>query len=154
MKLRLRIALPDSIGIQDALRQKNMPCFCRIKGSVFQMVFQEPLFDSEGTVEEWVQEVIDRRAPAGAGGEYTHHCYGMVSLKNLEENFFEITDLSFFKNPFGWCQILMDGNLTQEKIWNSPQELEDIEKMEETLRNKKLSKKQKITIDALKKLDL
>lgn len=99
-----------------------------------------------GNVEGWTQKVIDERAPAGAGGEYTHYCFGMVTLKRAGEHVFDIVDLSFFKSTIGWCPFMANGELCEVRQWNTPEELE----FEASFKNKKRNKKQQKIMETLK----
>lgn len=143
----LKIQLPDNLVVQGLIEQKNIPCFCRVRGTSFEILFQDPLPQALGNVEGWTQKMIDDRAPAGAGGNYTHYCFGMVSLKKAAEDVFEIMDLSFFESTNGWCPIMKGGELCEAMQWNTPEELE----FEASFKNKKLNKKQQKTMDALAK---
>lgn len=144
----LKIQLPDNLVVQGLLVQKNIPCFCRVRGTSFELLFQGPLPQAVGVVEGWTHKVIDDRAPAGAGGEYTHYCFGMVTLKKAEENVFDIVDLSFFESTIGWCPILEKGELCAVRQWNTPEE--ELE-FEAGFKNKRRNKRQQKTMDALVK---
>ncbi len=146
----LKIQLPDNLVTQGLLEQKNIPCFCRVRGSSFELLFQHPLPEATGDVEGWTQKVIDDRAPAAAGGEYTHYCFGMVTLKKAGENVFDIVDLSFFNRTIGWCSIRESGELCEVRQWNTPEELE----FEASFKNKSRNKKQQKILDALAKAGL
>lgn len=144
----LKIQLPDNLVVQSLLEQNNIPCFCRIRGSSFELLFQDPLPQATGNVDGWTHKIIDDRAPAGAGGEYTHYCFGMVTLKQSGEHVFDIMDLSFFKSTIGWCPIMVGGELCEVREWNTPEE--ELE-FEAGFKNKKRNKKQQKTMDALAK---
>lgn len=144
----LKIQLPDNLVVQSLLEQKNIPCFCRVRGSSFELLFQDPLPQAVGIVEGWTHRVIDDRAPAGAGGMYTHYCFGMVTLKQAGENVFNILDLSFFESAIGWSPIMAGGELCEVREWNTPEE--ELE-FEAGFKNKKRNKKQQKTMDALAK---
>lgn len=142
----LKIQLPDNLVVQSLLEQKNIPCVCRVNGVSFQLLFQDPLPQATGDVEGWTQKVIDDRAPAGAGGEYTHCCFGMVTLKRAGEHVFEIEDLSFFESTIGWCPIMASSELCEARQWNT---LEEELEFEASFKNKKRNKKQQKIMDAL-----
>jgi hypothetical protein len=144
----LKIQLPDNLVVQGLLEQKNIPCFCRVRSSSFEILFQDPFPQATGVVEGWDQRVLDERADAGAGGQYLHYCFGMVTLRKAGEHIFDIVDLSFFKSSIGWCSIVESGKLSPLKQWNS---LEDEIEFEASFKNKKLNKKQQETMDALAK---
>lgn len=142
----LKIQLPDNLVVKSLLEQKNIPCFCRVRGTSFELLFQGPLPQATGVVEDWTHKVIDDRAPAGAGGEFTHYCFGMVTLKKAEEHVFDIVDLSFFESTTGWCPIMTSGELCAVRQWNTPEE--ELE-FEASFKNKRRNKKQQKTMDAL-----
>lgn len=144
----LKIQLPDNLVVQSLLEQKNIPCFCRVSGSSFELLFQDPLPEATGVVEGWTQRVIDERADAGTGGQYSHYCFGMVTLMKKGEHVFDIVDLSFFKSSIGWCPIMEGCELSPVRQWNA---LEDELEFEASFKNKKLNKKQQKTMDALAK---
>ena len=129
MSMQLKIKLADNLIVQGLLEQKNIPCFCQIKGCLFELLFQAPLPQATGSIEGWTHKEIDIRAPAGAGGQYTHYCFGMVTLKKVGENIFDILDLSFFKNSLGWFPILEGGKLCEPRLQNSQEELDELESM-------------------------
>lgn len=146
----LKIKLPDNLVVQNLLEQKNIPCFCRIRGNLFELLFQDPLPQSVGTVEGWTQKIINDRAQAGTGGEYTHYCFGMVTLKRVEEHAFDIVDLSFFIRTIGWCPIIAGNELFEVKQSSTQEELE----FEASFKSRRPNKKQQKTMDALVKTEL
>jgi hypothetical protein len=148
MSMLLKIQLPDNLIVQGLLEQKNIPCFCRIKGSSFELLFQDPLPQATGSVEGWSYKEIDIRAPSGAGGEYRHYCFGMVTLKREEEHAFDIVELSFFKSTLGWFPIVEGGQWCKPRSRNTQEELDELEAM---FPLKKGNKKRQKLMDALAK---
>lgn len=148
--MQLIVQLPDNLIVQGLLEQKNIPCLCRIKGGLFEVLFQDPLPQATGSVEGWTHKEIDTRSPAGVGGKYTHYCFGMVTLKKTAEHIFDIVDLSFFEFNLGWFTILEGGKLCEPRPWNSQEELDEIEAM---FPPRKLNKKRKKLMDALAKIE-
>lgn len=144
----LKIQFPDNLIVQSLLEQKNIPCFCRVRGSSFELLFQDPLPQATGVVGGWTHKVIDERAEAGGGGQYSHYCFGMVTLKKTDEHVFDIVDLYFFESTNGWCPIMEGGKLSPVRQWNSP---EDELEFEASFKKKKLNRKQQKTMDALAK---
>jgi len=140
MKLDLKISLPRNLTVTSLLEQRNIPCFCKIGGSFFELAFQAPLPAVAGEVIGWNAEVIDERAPARGGGSYTHYCFAMVTLKQLGTDIYRIFDLYFFNEISGWCPIIIDEALTLPRQNNSQEEIDEIESL---FKDKKLSKKQK-----------
>ena len=112
----LKVQFPDNLVVKNLLEQKNIPCFCRIRGLSFQLLFQNPLPIAVGDVDDWTSKEIDDRSPAGAGGEYTHYCFGMVTLEQVGAHIFNIVDLSFFGGNNGWCPIVEGGELCKEAM--------------------------------------
>lgn len=74
----IRINFPANLRTEMMLALPHIPCFCKVKGSIFEISFSDPLPTGCGVVHEWSIEKIDERAPAGAGGEFSHFCFGTV----------------------------------------------------------------------------
>ena len=139
MNMLLKIQLPDNLIVQGLLKQKCIPCLCRIKGNLFELLFQHPLPQATGNVEGWTHREIDARAPAGAG---------MVSLKKIDEHIFDVESLSFFSNTLGWFPVVEGGQLCKPRPRNTQEELDELEAM---FPPKKLNKKRQKLMDALAK---
>jgi hypothetical protein len=129
MSMQLKIELPDNLVVKGLLPQKKIPCLCRIGGSAFELLLQDPLPQATGTVGGWTQRDIDARAPAGAGGQYTHYCLGMVTLEAVGEHIFNIVDLSFFVDTLGWLPIVEGGEWCPPRQWNTQEELDELDAM-------------------------
>jgi hypothetical protein len=151
MSMFLHIELPKNLRVEGMLGQKNIPCLCRIGGGKgFELAFQNPLPEAIGRVEGWDCALIDERAPAGAGGQYTHYCFGVVTLKRVEANLYSIVDLSFFQEAYpGWFPIVTDGAWSTPAPQKTPEELAEMEAFDASFRTSKLNKKQKKIMDAL-----
>jgi hypothetical protein len=106
--VELHISFPDNLTTEIMLNLKNIPCICRI-GAEFEILFEDPLQVAHGIVTNWDRDKIDERAPAGTGGEYTHYCFGTVSLTKSGADTYDVADLAFFNIAVGWCRILKDG---------------------------------------------
>jgi hypothetical protein len=120
----------------------HIPCFCKVKGSIFEISFSDPLPTGCGVVHEWSIEKIDERAPAGAGGEFSHFCFGTVTLEPTVEDTFQIVDLSFFKTSFpGWFPIVAAKEWATPVCRHTLEELAEIEKDEVQFSHLKLPKK-------------
>ena len=111
------------------MEQKNIPCLCRIRAHLFELEFQYPLPPCVGQVEGWSHKEIALRAPAGAGGAYAYYCFGQVTLSKLDENVFDIVDLSFFRGCTGWWPIFEGGKWSVPRQWNTQEELDELEAM-------------------------
>lgn len=134
----LHIELPNNLAAQSLLAQKHIPCLCRIGGGpLFELLFQDPLPIALGHMEDWSNEMIDARAPAGAGGKYTHYCFGTVTLERIETHLYRVIDLSFFERLHpGWFPIVKDGEWCEPVPRHTPQELAEIEALEQCFRKK------------------
>lgn len=108
MSLQLRISLPVNLAAADMVRQKNIPCLCRV-AKEFEIEFLDPLPEATGVVFRWDRRMLEERAVAGAGGPYSHYAFGLVTLDQLEPDIYWIVDLAFFNRIFGWCPILENG---------------------------------------------
>lgn len=106
--MNLHIEFPDDLTSADLLRQKNIPCLCKVSKE-FEVVVEGPLPKASGIVSGWDRSLLEERAVAGGGGQYTHYCFGMITLQKIEPSVYKIVDLSFFQEPFGWCPILING---------------------------------------------
>ena len=54
---------------------------------------------------------INARVPVGAGGEYLHYSFALLTLRRVEEDCYLIHDLSFFKRMSpGWFPVVEDGS--------------------------------------------
>ena len=107
MSITLNIEFEKNLLTEELVLQKKIPCLCRVSKD-FEIVFKDPLPEAVGVVHGWDRAMLEQRAMAGAGGKYTHYGYGLLTLKSIKENVYEITDLDFFSTGFGWCQILID----------------------------------------------
>ncbi|MGL4283694.1 MAG: hypothetical protein ACRCSI_08795 [Eubacterium aggregans] len=114
--LFLHIYFPDNLVSEKMVLQKKIPCFCRISGSrLFEIEFFEPLPSAIGVIEGWSPELINERVSAGGGGKYTHYCFSVVSLEQIDSNIYGITSLDFFDEMSGWISIIDNGE------WSKPQ---------------------------------
>ena len=118
--MRLHVNLPKYLTSRALVLQKSIPCTCRIC-SVFELSLLEPLLKVHGTVEGWDSKEIAQRAPAGAGGKYTHCHAGLVTLLEIDQNLFEIRSLSMFYDAYGWLPIVEDGEYVAPNthIWDT-----------------------------------
>ncbi len=107
MEIELRIA--KNLVTSSLLEQQDIPCICRVAGE-FEIDFASPLPDAHGVVSNWDRTKLNERAPAGAGGKYTHYCFGKLSLAPIEGDKYRVLSLSFFNRTVGWCPIIIDGD--------------------------------------------
>jgi hypothetical protein len=116
--MMLRIKFPENLITEQLVVQEDIPCLCRVSKE-FEVVFEDPLPEVTGVVAGWDRKMLEQRAPAGAGGRYTHYVPGRITLRKVEGDEFVIVSLSFFYCSFGWCPIL-EGNeyATPKPIWD------------------------------------
>ena len=103
--MKLNIEIPKNLATDQLLKQENIPCFCRV-AQEFEIIFQEPFPETVGVVSEWDRGELEKRALAGGGGKYTHYTNGMITLKEIGLNQYQIINLSLFNRIFGWCSII------------------------------------------------
>ncbi|MGR9229521.1 hypothetical protein [Rhizobium leguminosarum] len=106
--MNVELTIAKNLLTETLLVQRGIPCLCRIRGLEFEIAFVDPLPAANGKVSDWDHKKIDERAPAGAGGKYTHYCFGTVSLTPLGDDKYEVVDLAFFNRSVGWCPIVID----------------------------------------------
>lgn len=106
--MKLSISFPDNLITDELLNQVRIPCFCKLSRE-FVITFSDTVPESAGVVLEWSREELELRAVAGGGGEYTHYNNGLITLKKIDENLFDIIDLEMFYRSFGWCVVLRGG---------------------------------------------
>ncbi len=89
----------------------GFPAFARSqRSSRFPSRIQSPNHpESSGIVSGWNREELERRAIAGAGGQYTHYANSLITLSKMSEGLYQIIDLEMFYRSFGWCIVFRDG---------------------------------------------
>jgi hypothetical protein len=125
VSLQLHISLPKNLITADLVRQKNIPCLCKVAKD-FEIEFMDPLPEATGVVQGWDRLLLEERAIAGVGGAYTHYTFGLVTLDQIEPNVYKIVDLAFFNRIFGWCPILKDGEYTPPGKFSDDEDEDDI----------------------------
>lgn len=132
----LNINFPDNLIVESLLSLGEIPCVCKIRGGLsFEIEFLYPLPEAAGFVENWNVDDINKRAPAGAGGKYTHYCFGQIELKKIHENEYQVVNLKFFSEYRGWLGILSNSKLCEEYQSEEPDWLKELEKT--PIKNKK-----------------
>ncbi|WP_155294172.1 hypothetical protein [Delftia acidovorans] len=108
------------------IKNKNIPCICKIKGNDFSVEFFSPLPEAVGTVKDFSKEEINLRAPSYGGGVHTHNSFAEISLIEVSQDIYEISDLRFFIKHldgtkywriFLWWRLLMRICQIGSKIW-------------------------------------
>ncbi|WP_095120370.1 hypothetical protein [Pseudomonas sp. Irchel s3f10] len=106
--MKLNIHFPDNLISDDLLRQQRIPCLCKVS-TQFEISFSDTVPESSGIVSGWSRDELERRAVAGAGGQYTHYANGLITLSKISEGLYQIVDLEMFYRSFGWCAVFRDG---------------------------------------------
>lgn len=108
--MKLQISLPDNIRAKEMIKQSNIPCICRVSGRHFEVAFLSPLDEAIGIVQDWDREMLEQRAPARGGGNYTFYEPGLITLQEIGNDTYRVIDLSLFNSLLGWCLIVKDGD--------------------------------------------
>ncbi|WP_148289021.1 hypothetical protein [Herbaspirillum sp. B65] len=138
----LNIILPENLGTKLMLELRHIPCFCKKGGGKFELSFLDPLPEATGLIHGWDSDKVDQRAPAGAGGIYTHYGFATVTLKKIDREKYKIIDLSLFKTSYpGWFPIFKDGDWAEPVSVNTPEEMAEIERLDALYPPVKLTKK-------------
>lgn len=107
------IKVPEDLRINEMLKRKDIPCFCKID-TKFVLTFDFNPFLLEGEILEWNIKKINLLYPSRVGGEYTYYNHAMVSITKLSEDKYEVSSLKFFESTLGWCPIIIDGEYAPE----------------------------------------
>ena len=110
------------------IKNKNIPCICKIKGNDFSVEFFSPLPEAVGTVKDFSKEEINLRAPSYGGGVHTHNSFAEISLIEVSQDIYEISDLRFFYQISGWHQILENFSLVEVVDEDLPDWVKDLDK--------------------------
>ncbi|WP_151800064.1 hypothetical protein [Acinetobacter nosocomialis] len=107
--LEIEVNFPDNLYTQMIFESKKLPCLCKISKEFFiDFLVSHP--QVSGKVLNWKFRDIDLRIPAGAGGEYLHYKYGLITISNKQDNIYIIDDLEMFALGFGWGKIIENRN--------------------------------------------
>lgn len=114
----LRIELPHNIVSQQLLRQREIPCVCYI-GKSFELRLESPFASAVGVVDDWDRMALEERAPAGAGGQWTHCRHGRMTLRKISDGVYEVRELAMFYEAHGWLPVICDGTYALAKeVWD------------------------------------
>ncbi|MCG8284445.1 hypothetical protein ACG9XY_06835 [Acinetobacter seifertii] len=104
--LEVIVNFEDNLYTKKILEVNDIPCVCKIS-STFEIEFLEAVPQVTGKVLNWTHKDIDARVPAGAGGEYIHDKFGMISISKLDNNLYIIEKLSMFELwSGGWIKVI------------------------------------------------
>lgn len=92
----------------ELLGQVKIPCLCKVSDK-FEVHFFDTVPESDGIVADWDRDELELRAVAGAGGEYTHYAFSLITIDRVSEGVYNVLDLEMFYTTFGWCPVLMGG---------------------------------------------
>ena len=106
--MKLQIEFPDNLITEQLLAQKEIPCRCRVEID-FNISFSDTNPGVTGMVLEWDREALDLRVPRYIGGTASHDSFGVITLKGVGPNLYEIVDLEVFNRGFGWCPVIAAG---------------------------------------------
>ena len=116
--MKLIINFAKDLLSQSLVQQKNIPCLCKI-GINFEVHFPCLQYEKFGLVEDWDRKELEWRAPAGAGGAWTHHRCCLISLEPVSDGVYKIEDLSMFYEDMGWLPVLKNSiYVTPVGIWD------------------------------------
>jgi len=104
--LEVNVHFEDNLYTKKILEVNDIPCVCKIS-STFEIEFLEAVPQVTGKVLNWTHKDIDARVPAGAGGDYTHYNFGIISISKLDNNLYIIEKLSMFDLwSGGWIKVI------------------------------------------------
>ncbi|WP_432219469.1 hypothetical protein ACREYJ_12340 [Pseudomonas kribbensis] len=116
--MKLNIDFPENMITDALLEHARIPCLCKVS-SAFEISFSDTVPESSGVVSDWDRSELDLRAPAGAGGQYTHYSNGLITLEKVAKGIYRIVDLEMFNRCVGWCAVLKDGEYAPPgKFWD------------------------------------
>ncbi|GAA6143712.1 hypothetical protein [Hydrogenophaga sp. 5NK40-0174] len=108
--ITLNIAFPDNLICEGMVRQVDIPSLAKVSGSkTFTLEFPLLFPGIIGQVTGWTPELVADRAPAGAGGEFTHVKDSLVSLRKVDSTSYRIIALKFFYASHGWLNLVEGG---------------------------------------------
>lgn len=116
--MKIKIDFPKNMITDGLIVQERIPCVCKIARN-FEVCFSDTVPESSGIVEEWDRQALESRAVAGGGGEYTHYANGLITLRKIDDHYYEITDLQMFYYLYGWCYVVKNGEYAEPgKFWD------------------------------------
>lgn len=103
--LQVQAKFEDDLHTENMLKTTQIPCLCKIAEN-FEIDFLVTYPLVTGIVTGWEYKEIDLRVSAGAGGEYLHYKYGLITISKLEDNLYIIENLSMFESVRGWLSVI------------------------------------------------
>ncbi|ELY3761622.1 hypothetical protein SMX63_003744 [Cronobacter universalis] len=118
----LEINFPENLITGKLSEQKNIPCVIQVSDK-FRVLFSTAVPCTEGIMHEWDRKLLEDRAPARAGGIYTHNEPALITLNKKTEDSYKVIELHIFYNDFGWCPIIINGDYAVPvKFWDSDED--------------------------------
>ena len=87
--LQVQAKFEDDLHTENMLKTSQIPCLCKI-AEKFEIDFLVAYPQVTGLVIGWDYKEIDLRVSAGAGGEYLHYKYGLITISKLEDDLYII----------------------------------------------------------------
>ena len=87
--LQVQAKFEDDLHTENMLKTSQIPCLCKI-AEKFEIDFLVAYPQVTGLVIGWDYKEIDLRVSAGAGGEYLHYKYGLITISKLEDDLHKI----------------------------------------------------------------
>ncbi len=106
--MRLKIEFPDNLITQKLLAQVRIPCRCLVEAD-FHVTVSETIPSVTGTIVDWDGEMLDLRVPRYVGGTVSHDAFGLISLRLVGANLYDVIELEMFNRTVGWCPVIADG---------------------------------------------
>ena len=92
---------------KEIIELQDIPCICKIQiNGVFEIFFQNPLFEASGHAIDFVSDDLNSRFPVLGGGNIAQHCNALITIKEFCENQYSIISLSFFSRFDGWVKLI------------------------------------------------
>jgi len=109
----LNIEIPKNLSTEMRLKSAHVPCLC-VVGKEFKIEFDERVFANNlsGKVVDWDMRELNIRVAGLGGGKYTYNHLSQVTLKEVDNNKYKITDLRMFSSV-GWCDVIVKGDYTK-----------------------------------------
>jgi hypothetical protein len=107
--LEIEIDFPNNLYTTMILESEKVPCLFKISQE-FLIDFLVSYPQVSGKVLNFNLRDIDLRTPAGAGGEYLHYKYGLITISYKQDNIYIIDNLEVFSMGCGWQTVIENRN--------------------------------------------